>query len=222
VIGHSQAQYMVRHQPMKMAAAEALWETADPASLSLFTISDLRNRRDVISIRIPFLLSVLAYDRPTGEVQGINPLQAENEARYEPGDYIPFVPLIYWSFRAMVGAGFLMVGLAAWAFYLVLRRRVTAGRFLRWLPFAILLPYLANSTGWIMTEMGRQPWIVYGVMRTAAGVSVAVSGGMVLLSLVGFTLVYGALMAVDVYLLARYAQADTAESAHKGESALTY
>ena len=222
VIGHSQAQYMVRHQPMKMAAAEALWETADPASLSLFTISDLRNRRDVISIRIPFLLSVLVYDRPTGEVKGINPLQSEYEARYEPGDYIPFVPLIYWSFRAMVGAGFLMVGLAAWAFYLVLRRRVTPGRFLRWLPFAILLPYLANSAGWIMTEMGRQPWIVYGVMKTSAGVSVAVSSGMVLLSLVGFTLIYGALMAVDVYLLARYAQADTAEGSSEGESALAY
>jgi cytochrome d ubiquinol oxidase subunit I len=128
---------------------------------------------------------------------------------------VPFVVLIYWSFRAMVGAGGLMALLALAALYLVWRNRLTSSRSLFWraLPLAILLPYVANSSGWILTEMGRQPWIVYGLLKTADAVSPNVPGVMVLLSLALFTLVYGILMVADVYLLAKYAKADPAQVA---------
>jgi len=223
LVGHSQAQRMVRAQPMKMAAAEALWESADPASMSLFTIGDMRNRRDVFAIRIPTLLSILSYNEPYGEVKGINPLQAEYEAQYGPGDYVPSVITVYWSFRAMVGAGFLMALIALYGLYLVLRDRTSRPAwFFRWLPLAIVLPYLANSAGWIVTEMGRQPWIVVGLMKTADGVSPSVAAGFVLASAVTFTLLYGALMAADVYLLAKYARAGTEETAAEASPSLAY
>jgi cytochrome d ubiquinol oxidase subunit I len=214
LVGHSQAQHMVRVQPMKMASAEALWNSEDPASMSLFTIGDLENRRDVFAIRVPALLSILSYNRASGTVKGINDLQAEYEQKYGPGNYMPFVPMIYWSFRAMVGAGMLMLILAGWGVFRALRDKTDVRSFyLRWLPLAILLPFLANSTGWIMTEMGRQPWIVFGLQLTADGVSNTVSGGAVLTSLLTFTLLYAVLIVVDVYLLAKYARADTAEVA---------
>ena len=214
LVGHSQAQHMVQTQPMKMAAAEALWDTENPASMSLFTIGDMKERKDVFAIRLPAVLSILACNNTSCAVQGINDLQAEYEAKFGPGDYVPFVVLIYWSFRAMVGAGTLMVLIALYALFRVLRDRVTTPKwFLRVLPFAIVLPYLANSTGWLMTEMGRQPWIVFGLMKTTDGVSPLVAGSTVLASLVIFTLLYAALMVAEVYLLAKYARADTAEVA---------
>jgi len=214
LVGHSQAQHMVRVQPMKMASAEALYQSADPASLSLLTISDLSGRHEIFAIRIPGLLSLLAYNRFSGEVKGIDNLQAEYVQKYGPGDYVPPVFLTYWSFRAMVGAGFLMALIALIGLYLVYRSRYTDKRwFLRWLPLAIGLPYLANTTGWLLTELGRQPWIVFGLQKTADAVSPNVAGGAVLISLLGFTLVYGALMAVDVYLLVKFARADVNQTA---------
>ncbi len=114
----------------------------------------------------------------------------------------------YWTFRAMVGAGALMLLLAAWASLEVMRERIGASRaLLASLVPAIALPYVANSTGWLFTEMGRQPWIVFGLQKTAAGVSPAVSVGELLITLVGFTLIYGVLMAADIYLLKKYAMA---------------
>lgn len=214
LVGHSQAQHMIRTQPMKMAAAEALWDTEQPASMSLFTIGDMTNRKDVFAIRVPALLSILACNRTDCAVQGINDLQAEYEQKYGPGDYVPYVVMIYWTFRGMVGAGMLMIALAGYALYRALRGRVsTPVWFLRVLPFAIALPYLANSTGWILTEMGRQPWIVFGVLRTQDAVSPGVPAGMVLASLIGFTLLYAVLIVADVYLLAKYAKADPADVA---------
>lgn len=214
LVGHSQAQHMIKTQPMKMAAAEALWDTEQPASMSLFTIGDMTNRKDVFAIRLPAVLSILACNRTDCAVAGINDLQAKYEAQYGAGNYVPYVVLIYWAFRGMVGAGVLMVALAAFALYRTLRSRVGAPVwFLRALPFAILLPYLANSTGWILTEMGRQPWIVFGVLKTQDAVSPNVAGGMVLASLLGFTLLYAALIVADVYLLAKYAKAEPAEVA---------
>jgi len=114
----------------------------------------------------------------------------------------------YWLFRTMVGAGFLMLALALWALVAVVRRQVeTSSWLLSLLVPALALPYLANSTGWIFTEMGRTPWIVFGLMRLEAGVSKAVGPGMVLTTLVGFTLLYAALMAADVFLLVKFARA---------------
>jgi cytochrome bd ubiquinol oxidase subunit I len=211
--GHSQAQHMVETQPMKMAAAEALWNSMDPASFSLLTIGDLSQRRDVFAIRIPDMLSLLAYNQLTGEVKGIYDLQAEYEQTYGPGNYIPPVAVTYWTFRAMVGAGFLMAALALYALFMTMGEAVpkTPSRMLKLLPWAIALPYLANSTGWLLTEMGRYPWIVFGLMKIEDGVSNTVPAGFVLLSLILFTVVYGALMVADIYLLNKFAKAGPAE-----------
>ncbi len=220
LIGHSQAQHMVQTQPMKIAAAEGLYQSENPAPFSLLTIGSPDGRSEVFSIRLPALLSLLAYNQLTGEVKGLNDLQAEYTARYGAGDYLPPVPWIYWSFRAMVGAGTVMGLIALLCVYLAMQNKIeTSARWIKWLPYAILLPYLANSTGWLMTELGRQPWIVFGLMRTDQGVSRAVAGGAVLISLIAFTLVYGALMVVDIYLLRKYAQTDPA---HIAESVGAY
>ncbi len=206
--GHSQAQHMVETQPMKMASAEALWETEDPASFSLLTIGDLSQRKDVFSIRLPRLLSLLAYNQLNGRVEGIYDLQAEYEKTYGPGNYIPPVALIYWSFRIMVGAGFAMAALALYALFMVMGEMVESGpRSLRLFLWALILPYLANSFGWLLTELGRYPWVVYGLMKIENATSPTVSGGVVFVSLVGFTLVYGLLMVADVYLLVKYGKA---------------
>ena len=119
-VGHLQGQHVLQTQPMKMAAAEALYNDADPAGLSIFAIADEAKHKEIISIRIPYLLSFLGYNSPTGMVRGINGLQAEDVQKYGPGDYIPpLMWMIYWGFRAMVGAGFLMMALAAWVLVLI-------------------------------------------------------------------------------------------------------
>ncbi len=207
LVGHTQAQHMVQQQPMKMAAAEALWQSEDPASFSLFTVGNEQQRKDVFAIRVPDLLTILSYNSTTGTVQGINNLQAEYVQKYGPGDYVPPVAMVYWSFRLMVGAGVLMIVLALYGLFLAMKGVVAQRpRYLALLVPAILLPYLANTTGWLMTEIGRQPWIVFGLLKTQSGVSPTVSAGSVLFSLISFTLTYGALMVVDVYLLARFAR----------------
>ena len=205
--GHSQAQHMVQAQPMKMAAAEALWYTEDPASFSLITIGDLSQRRDVFSLRIPFALSLLATDQLNGEVQGIYDLQAEYEALFGPGNYIPPVAVVYWTFRIMVGAGMAMAALGFYALFLVMGGTVKMGPKVQKIFFAgLFLPYAANTAGWLMTEIGRFPWIVQNLMKIEDAVSTAVPGGQVLTTLIGFTLLYGLLMFADIYLLVKYAK----------------
>ncbi len=208
LIGHNQAQRMVQLQPMKMAAAEALLETEDPASFSLFTIVNQKTMDEVFSIRIPRVLSLLAYNRLDGEVQGIRDLQQQFESQYGPGNYVPSIFMTYWPFRIMVGSGFLMLAVVAYAIFRLMRNQLSAKmKFLNFFPFAIALPYLANTFGWILTEMGRQPWVVYTKFKTAEAISPNMTTGMVLTSLIGYTLVYGVLMVADVYLLVKYAKA---------------
>jgi cytochrome d ubiquinol oxidase subunit I len=205
--GHSQMQHLVQSQPMKVAAAEALWNTEDPAGLSLFTIGDTENREDVFAIRVPGLLSLLALDQVYGEVQGINNLQAQYEQEFGPDNYVPPVFITYWSFRAMVGAGIAMLAAVAYALLLVMGEQLEESpRFLRLFVWFIPLPYLANTTGWLLTEFGRFPWIVYGLMKIADGVSITVPSWSVALTLVGYTLIYAALMVATIYLLAKYAR----------------
>ena len=221
LVGHSQAQHMVEIQPMKMAAAEGLFESEDPAGLSLLTIGDWEQRNEVFSIRIPGALSFLSYNRFEGEVRGIHDLQAEYEELYGPGNYIPPVAFTYWNFRAMVGAGMLMGALALFALYRVLRNQPLGPRwFLRALVAAIALPYLANTTGWLLTEVGRQPWIVFGLQRVEEAVSPTVTTAMVAFSLVVFVAIYGALMVADVYLLAKFGRLGPADDASEPEPAL--
>jgi cytochrome d ubiquinol oxidase subunit I len=142
-------------------------------------------------------------------VRGINDLQADYTKKYGAGDYLPPIPLIYWSFRVMVGAGTLMLVVAAVALYLGMQNKIESiPLLLKVLPWMILAPFVANSTGWLMAELGRQPWLVFGLMKTEQGVSVSVDGISVLLSLVLFTATYGALMVADIYLLRKYAKHD--------------
>jgi len=219
IVGHSQAQYMITIQPMKMASAEALWDTANPAPMSLFTWGNEREKKDVWAVKVPGLLSFLAYNRFEGEVIGIREIQAAYEQQFGPGDYTPPIKWTYWSFRAMVGAGVAMFLLAAWATLAAWRGRIEASPgLLAVLVPAIALPYISHSAGWIFTEIGRAPWIVFGLQKIADGVSKAVTAGELLFTLVGFTLLYGVLMAADVYLLAKYAKAGvTGVDLHGGE-----
>lgn len=218
--GHAQTQHKARVQPMKIAAAEALWETQNPASFSLLTIGDLQGR-EVFSLRIPRLLSLLVYNRPTGEVKGINELQAQYEQEYGPGDYRPPVWMIYWSFHIMVGLGFLMLALAAYGLFLARRGLLERPpRLLRVFPYAIALPYLANTTGWLMAEVGRFPWAVQGLVKIEDAISPNLTPGMVLTTLVGFTVIYGLLIAMTIYLFARFARNVELAHEHGGESAV--
>jgi cytochrome bd ubiquinol oxidase subunit I len=211
LVGHSQGQRMMETQPMKMAAAEALWTSESPASFSLFTIGNEAELKDVWSIRIPYVLSILAYNQPSGEVKGIRDLQATYEQTYGPGSYIPSIITMYWSFRIMVGAGFLMMFLAILALYPTLRGRpISQLWFIKFFPFAIILPYLSNTSGWIFTEMGRQPWAVYGLMKTEDAFSPSLTPGMVLTTLIVFTLVYALLIVADIYLMRKFAKAGPA------------
>jgi cytochrome bd ubiquinol oxidase subunit I len=208
-VGHSQAQFLTEAQPMKIASAEAWWDTGTGAPLSLFAVGDVSEGRNVVDLGLPRGLSILATNTLDGEVRGINDIQAEYEERFGPGSYIPMVGVTYWSFRIMVGAGMAMIALALFGLLSSLRGRIadTDRRLNRWwlrvLPFAIALPFLANTAGWVLTEMGRQPWVVYGQLLTLDGVSPAVGAGSVITSLVAFTTVYGVLLVVTVGLLLR-------------------
>ncbi|GIJ48156.1 cytochrome ubiquinol oxidase subunit I [Virgisporangium aliadipatigenens] len=219
VTGDLQARIMTEQQPMKMAAAEALYETDKPASFSIFTIGSLDGREEVASVRIPSLLSFMATGSPSGEVEGINDIQAQYAARYGEGDYVPYVPVTYWSFRLMIGFGALAALIAALALWRTRRGRVHSGRWL-WIAatWAVSLPLLANSFGWIFTEMGRQPWSVFGVFRTADGVSPSVSPGEAATSLTVLTLLYGVLAVVEFGLLLRYSRAGAPEIESPAES----
>jgi cytochrome bd ubiquinol oxidase subunit I len=206
-VGHGQAQMLQDTQPMKLAAAEALWDTERGAGMSLFAVGSVELERNVVDIQLPHGLSVLATNTLDGEVQGINDIQADYEERFGPGDYRPIIGVSYWTFRIMVTAGMLMILLALVGLFFSLKGRIadTDRRLNRWwlrvLPWAIALPFVANTTGWMLTEMGRQPWVVFGLMRTQDGVSGSVPGGYVVSSLVGFTVVYGILLVVTVGLI---------------------
>jgi cytochrome bd ubiquinol oxidase subunit I len=228
VAGDAQARLMDSQQPMKMAAAEALYDTANGASFSLLTIGDLSGN-PVFQIRVPNMLSLIATLDWNGQVLGINQLQKQYTAQYGSGNYVPTLWLTYWSFRLMVGAGILMILLSAWGLWLGRRRQVVHSRWFRRLALAgIALPIAGNSAGWIFTEVGRQPWIVYGLMQTAKGVS-PVSAGDVAFTLACFVAVYTALAAVAVVLVVRAArhpfedtEEEPAESGHPLMPSLIY
>ena len=210
--GHNQAQDTVRSQPMKIAAMEGLWETEQPASFSLFAIHDQANRRSERDFRLPYLLSVLSHNNATAEVRGINELQAEAERRFGPGDYIPPVAWVYWSFRAMVGLGVWFVLLTGWGLVAWWRDGLDRNRLWQRLAIATLfLPFAANTAGWLLAELGRQPWVVYGLLRVEDGVSPAVGALSVWTSMIGFTLVYALLAAVGFYLMHRFARPGSLE-----------
>jgi cytochrome bd ubiquinol oxidase subunit I len=229
VTGDIQGKLMFEQQPMKMAAAEALCHTESPAAFSVFAIGDVSRPdcENVKSITVPALLSFLAHNDFSTEVRGIEDLVVEYQEKYgefypvderlgelsgQPIDYVPNLPVTYWGFRLMIGLGALGTAIAVFALWVTRRGRIPEGRWFPRLALAgIALPFAANSFGWIFTEMGRQPFVVVpnptgvdGVwMYTARAVS-GLSVGEVLASLIGLTLVYAVLAAVEVFLIARY------------------
>jgi cytochrome d ubiquinol oxidase subunit I len=219
ITGDLQGKVMTEVQPMKMAAAEALYHTAQPASFSLFTIGNLDGSRELYALTVPRLLSFLATGDPAGRVQGINDLQAQYTAAYGPGSYTPVIPVTYWSFRLMIGLGILAALVAAWALWSLRGGRTPSTWLARAALTLPLLPLAANSFGWVFTEMGRQPWLVFGQLRTADGTSPGVSSGEVLTSLTVFTLLYGALAVVEARLLLRYARAGLPDESPPAEPA---
>jgi len=202
VTGDVQARLMDSQQPMKMAAAEALYNTSNSASFSLFTIGTLNGSQELWSVRVPYLLSLIATLNPHGTVQGINDVERAYVRKYGPGSYKPIVPVTYWSFRLMIGFGLLASLLALAGLWLTRRRRIPRARwFYRVAIWGVVLPYLATTMGWIFTEMGRQPWTVFGVLRTSQSVSPGVSAGEVIASMTVFTLLYAALAALAGWLM---------------------
>ncbi len=201
VSGDLQARVMTKQQPMKMASAEALYDTSTSASFSLFTVGSLNGNHEKWSIRVPGLLSFMATGSFDGKVEGINDQQAQEVAKYGPGSYKPVIPIAYWSFRLMIGFGALAALLSVLGLWLFRRRRTpTSHWFYRAAMWAVVTPFLANTMGWIFTEMGRQPWVVYGVMQTQTAVS-GVGASSVAFSLVVYTLLYGALAVVNLRLM---------------------
>ncbi|MFD0745269.1 cytochrome ubiquinol oxidase subunit I [Phytohabitans flavus] len=208
ITGDTQGKIMTEVQPMKMAAAEALYQTEQPAAFSVLTIGSLDGGQEVFAIKIPYLLSWLGTGDTHGRVEGINDLQTQYAAQFGPGTYNPVIPVTYWSFRLMIGLGMLAALMALIALWSQRRGRTPTSK---WLARACLvlplLPMAANIFGWIFTEMGRQPWLVFGEMLTRDGVSRSVSLTEVLTSFTTFTLLYGALALAEVRLLVRYAKA---------------
>ena len=202
VTGDYTAKIMTEQQPMKMAAAEALYETTSNAPLSLLTIGTLDGTRSVFQIDVPSVLSFMATGDFNGTVKGINDLQKEYEKTYGPGDYTPNIPIAYWGFRLMMGFGAIAFLFAALVLWQMRKGGLPHGKW--FLPAMISMPFLpllANSFGWIFTESARQPWSVFGLIKTEDGVSAVVSAGSVLFTMVVFTLLYGVLAFIEVGLV---------------------
>lgn len=196
VTGHSQMQYLVREYPMKVAAAEALYENSeDPAPFTVLAAINEKQQTAEPIIEVPGLLSFLAFDKFEGSLKGMKTLQEEMDAKYYPivGEhlnYIPEVTIIFYAFRAMAGAGTLLFILALLGTIYAFRKTETKKTlFLKVMPWTILIAEVASACGWIYAEMGRQPFIIFGIMPTSAGVS-PISAGAVLFSLIVFCGLY--------------------------------
>ncbi|MNI10580.1 Cytochrome bd ubiquinol oxidase subunit 1 [compost metagenome] len=194
---------------MKMAASEALWETSsDPAPWTVFATIDPTLQKNGTELKVPYLLSVLSYSKLSGSVPGMKELQKEYEIKYGPGDYIPPVRTTFWSFRIMIAGGVGMILLSMYGVYLMWRKRLEQPNkwYWRMMLGAISLPFISNTAGWIMTEMGRQPWTVFGILRTEDSISPSVSKGQIWFSLISFSTIYLILLFVLIYLFVKTAK----------------
>lgn len=236
VSGDTLGKVMYEQQPMKMAAAEALWDGEGPAPFSVFAYGDVDKGHNEVALEIPGLLSFLAHGDFESHVPGINDTNEALQEEFGPGDYRPIVPVAYWSFRWMIGFGMASLSLALLGLWLT-RKRFLLPAALRTgedeVPHLVLLkkplgarltrlywrlafwtmafPLIANAWGWIFTEMGRQPWVVYGLMQTRHAVSPGVSQAEVITSMSVFTLLYAVLAVIEVKLLAKYVKAGPPE-----------
>jgi cytochrome d ubiquinol oxidase subunit I len=210
-----------KYQPMKIAASEAQWNTCQPCSFSLFQIGGGKNDKTPSQIiEISHVLSLLATNSWGGKVVGLNQLQAESVKKYGPGNYVPDVFIQYWSMRIMAYLAGLVMMLALWGAWLLHRGKLDGSKwFLRLSIWAVVTPFFMNTAGWLLTESGRQPWIVQGLMKTVNANSPSVSATDIWISLVVFVLLYAALGAADVVLMVRYARKGLGhEDEHSDES----
>jgi cytochrome bd ubiquinol oxidase subunit I len=204
VSGDYTARIMTKQQPMKMAAAEALYDTKANAPFSLFTVGTFDGSRPVMQVGIPSMLSFMSTGNFDGIVEGVNDLQKKYVAKYGAGNYKPNIPLAYWSFRLMIGFGALAMLIAIFALFQIRKGGLPNGKwFARSMLALPFLPILANSFGWIFTESARQPWVVFGLIKTSDGVSPTVSTGAVAFTVVAFTLLYGVLAVIEFGLIRR-------------------
>ena len=197
-----------RYQPMKIAAAEAQWTTCQPCSFSLFQIGGGNNDETPTQIiEIPHLLSLLATNHWNGQVVGMNELQAQYSKQYGPGNYVPNVFIQYWSMRVMAYLGALVLLISLWGLWLIRRKKLETSRIFLWVAiWSTVLPFAMNTAGWLLTESGRQPWIVQGIMLTKNGISPTVSVTWLWISLIAFILLYGTLGTVNLILMLRYSR----------------
>jgi cytochrome bd ubiquinol oxidase subunit I len=209
-----------RYQPMKIAAAEAQWTTCQPCSFSLFQIGGGNNDHTPTQIiEIPHLLSLLATNHWNGQVTGMTPLQNQYSKQYGPGNYVPNVFIQYWGMRVMAYLAVVVTLIGLWGLWLLRREKLAESRlFLRVATWAVVLPFGMNTAGWFLTEIGRQPWIVQGIMLTKNGVSPSVGTSSIVISLVIFVLLYGTLGTVDLLLMLRYSRQQLPPAPAEAES----
>src|SRR6478735_1541784 len=202
------------YQPMKIAAAEAQWETCQPCSFSVFQIGGGKNDEDPTQvIEIPHLLSILATGTWNGKVVGLNETNAQYQQEYGPGNYVPDVFIQYWSMRVMAYTGSLVALLAVLGGWLMYRRKLDTSRRFLWLAtWAVFTPFVVNTAGWMRTENGRQPWIVQGLQLTKEGVSPSVSSTEIVISLIVFYLLYLVMGVVNGVLMTRFSRRPLGEA----------
>ena len=210
VTGHSQMQYLVREYPMKVAAAEALYEdTGNSAPFSILATIDQKQQKAEHYLEVPGMLSFLAYDKFEGSLKGMKSLQKEMDEKYYPVvgkhiDYTPDVPTIYYSFRVMsYSVGILILMSLLGTIFAFKRTEIKKRWFLQLMPWTLLVAEVATACGWIMAEMGRQPFLIFGVMATESGVSPN-SGASVLFSLLVFCVLY-TVLGITQFIAFRYA-----------------
>jgi cytochrome bd ubiquinol oxidase subunit I len=211
VVGNRFGEAVTSAQSMKIAASEAQWNTCQPCGFSLFQIGGftVSDPTPSFSITIPRLLSYMATGSFDGQVQGLNQLQAKEQRAYGRDNYMPNIRVVYWSMRVMAFAGVLMFLIAAVGAWLFWKRKLERTRWFQWAAIAaIALPYIAATAGWILTEMGRQPWIVQGLLKTSEANSPSVSTTWLAVSLGVFIALYVVLGVVDFVLMRRYAHPD--------------
>lgn len=210
IIGHQQALHVMESQPMKMAAAEALYlDSPDPAPFTVIANINTDEGVTTNKIQIPYMLSILSFNKFSGQVRGMYEIQEDYVEEYGPGNYIPPVKTVFYSFRIMVLTGTVMLLVSMYGWFLAYRKKLEANpKFMKLMVFAISLPFIANSFGWLMTEVGRQPWVVFGVMKTEDAVSPNVTFGEVMFSLISFSTMYAILAGVLVYLFVRTIKTD--------------
>jgi len=211
IVGNRFGEAVTSAQGMKIAASEAQWNTCQPCSFSLFQIGGFTasDPTPSFSITVPRLLSYMATGSFDGQVQGLNDLQKQERRSYGPGNYMPNVRVIYWSMRVMAYMGVLMFMVAVAGAWLYRRGKLVRARwFQRIAIVSIAFPYIAATAGWILTEMGRQPWIVQGLLLTSKANSPNVSTTWLAISLAVFIALYVILGVVDFVLMRRYARPD--------------